>query len=527
MERLFHNPILPGFYPDPSICRKGDDFYLVTSTFEYFPGVPVFHSRDLVHWRQIGHCLNRPSQIDLGGLDCSKGIYAATIRYHRAQDLFYMITTRVGADYRDNVNFYVTAADPAGPWSEPVVIPGAEGIDPTLFFDDDGTAYYLGNLRPDPGAPANGRRHIWLQAIDLQTGTLLGERHILRTDGALYGAKCPEGPHLYHIRGWYYLLIAEGGTAQNHCVTVFRSRSLFGPYAPNPRNPLITHRHLRRPQPVSCVGHADLIETPGGEWWAVLLGMRQVGHTERGNLGRETFLVPVIWEDEWPVFCPDSGHVESAFPAPALPAHCWPEADPRDHFQSQALALHWMTLRAPGTGRFSLTQRPGWLRLYLHPETLDGTGSPAFLCRRQQHMHFSACTCMEFKPLHAHESAGIAVLISRKAYLSMEYTLVRGAPALLLRRCAAGSSEILAQMPCSAGKLLLKITAHEQWYSFSFSDTPGHWRTLLEHVDGSFMSVEQTQSYTGTVVGLYASSNGHASKAHADFDWFDYREIPC
>ena len=221
------NPLLPGFYPDPSICKKGGDYYLVTSSFEYFPGIPIFHSRDFVHWHQIGHVLTRRSQANLDGLCPSRGIYAATIRYHEKTDTFYVVTTLVGnAPYYDNINFYVTASDPAGPWSDPVIIKGAEGIDPTLVFDGE-EVYYLGNRRPNPDIPECESRHIWLQRLDLPTGTLVGERVTLLEHGALYDAVAPEGPHLYHIKDWYYLIIAEGGTDHNHCSTVFRSHSIF------------------------------------------------------------------------------------------------------------------------------------------------------------------------------------------------------------------------------------------------------------------------------------------------------------
>jgi alpha-N-arabinofuranosidase len=223
-NRTYQNPILPGFYPDPSICRVGEDYYLVTSTFEYFPGLPIFHSRDLVNWQQIGHVLDRPSQLPLDGLKASRGLYAPTIRHHNGT--FYVINTLV-LDHDTGRNFIVTATDPAGDWSEPYWLEDAPGIDPSLFFAEDGRCYYTGNRIPPDGEQFTGHREIWLQEVDLSIMQLVGER-ISLWDGALKGAVHPEAPHLYHKDGFYYLLIAEGGTAHDHAVTIARSERLPG-----------------------------------------------------------------------------------------------------------------------------------------------------------------------------------------------------------------------------------------------------------------------------------------------------------
>lgn len=516
--RKLNNPLLPGFYPDPSICRRGEDYYLVTSTFEFFPGVPVFHSRDLVHWHQIGHCLDRPSQLDLTGFGASQGIYAPTIRCH--DGLFYMVTTLVGGPfYRGNVNFFVTAEDPAGPWSDPVVIEGAEGIDPTLFFDG-GKVYYLGNMRPNPEDRKDKSRHIWLQELDLGTGKLLGERHILRTDGALHHAGTPEGPHLYHIGEYYYLLIAEGGTGHTHAVTVFRSRTLTGPYEGNPRNPLITHRNLSFNSPINSTGHADLIETQNGEWWAVLLGSRPDGGQYR-NLGRETFAVPVVWEDGWPVFSPETGHVEFSFPAPDLPECRWPEPPACDAFESPELALCWNFLRTSREPRYSLSARPGFLRLYARPETICEAASPSFLGRRQQHMCFSARTVMEFFPDSPDDRAGMTAFLNERYHLRAE--LCGGM--LTLYRRSGGTDEILARVPCPTQKIWLKIETHFQQYGFFYALQPEEWRELGT-ADGTILCKETAGGFTGAYLGIYASSGGAVSKGYADFDWFEYRPIP-
>lgn len=517
------NPILPGFYPDPSVCRRGEDYYLISSTFEYFPGIPVFHSRDFVHWRQLGHVLTRPEQLDLTGVHASKGIYASTIRYREQDGYFYVVTTLVqDPPYWGNVNFYVRAKDPAGPWSDPVVIQGAEGIDPTLFFDGEKT-YYLGNLRPYPDRKVTLERNIWLQELELETGRLVGERHILRTDGALYGAATPEGPHLYRIDGVYYLLIAEGGTSLDHSVTVFRSQSVFGPYEGNPRNPVLTHRSLRRDSPINSTGHADLVQLSNGDWWAVLLASRPDGGMY-SNLGRETFAVPVTWEDGWPVFSPDTGRVEFTYPAPALPADAGMDAPVCDQFESAVLRPEWNFLRTPMAPVCSLAERPGWLRLYLNEHTLREESTPAFVGRRQQHMCFSARAAMDFTP-DAHSRCGLALRMNDAYHLTLLHELVEGQPCVSLYRCFAGRETCLGRVPCGGSRVWFMIRARRQAYSFYVATEAEQWQAVAENVDGTLLSKEVAGGFTGAYIGFYGVDAAAPRGKHADFDWFEYQGI--
>lgn len=522
MKRVLKNPLLPGFYPDPSVCRKGQDYYMVTSTFEYYPGVPIFHSRDFINWHQIGHVLDRPSQLNLDYINPSRGIYAASIFYHEKRDLFYMITTLVGnAPYWENQNFFVTAKDPAGPWSDPVVIPGAEGIDPSLVFDGDKT-YYLGNLRPDPDAVDVKERHIWLQELDMDRGVLVGERHILLTDGAVHKAAAPEGPHIYHIGDWYYLLIAEGGTAHNHSCSIFRSKAVTGPYEINPRNPLITHRNLRTGYPIHSTGHGDLIQLHNGEWWVVLLASRPDGGDYR-NLGRETFAAPVIWEEEWPVFSPETGRVEFEFPAPDLPEVRWQEEPACEQFEGDRLPYAWITVRTPRREFYSLEERPGYLRLYLGPEAITEASCCAFVGRRQQHLCFAVRTAMEFTPEKDGEESGIVLLMNHDYQIRMVYGRFDGVDKLRLIRRFGGLDEIIAEQPCEAGRLYLKASARYQDFNFYYANKAEDWKTLAEHVDGRLLSKEVAGGFTGTIIGMYGSANGQESGNFADFDWFEYQ----
>lgn len=523
MAAVLKNPLLPGFYPDPSVCRKGEDYYLITSTFEYYPGIPVFHSRDFVSWRQIGHVLDRQSQLDLDGLHASRGIYASSIFYHQERRRFYVVSTVVGnAPYDDNVNFLVWSEQPEGPWSDPVVIKGAEGIDPSLFFDGD-DAYYLGNLRPVPDQPQKGR-HIWLQKLDLDSGKLSGERHTLLTHGAFVDAAAPEGPHLYQIGGWYYLLIAEGGTFRNHAATIFRSSCLTGPYEPNPRNPLITHRNLRSSYPIKNPGHADMIQLHNGEWWAVLLATRPMGG-DYGNLGRETYAVPILWEDGWPLFSPDTGHVEASYPAPALLPCGWKPEPERESFDEGQLPLAFITVRTPRHRIYSLTERPGFLRMYLHQNTIRDLTACSFLGRRQQHMCWQLGTEMEFVPEREGESGGIVLLMNGNHHLRMEYMISGGETQICLTRCFQGEERLIGAVGWAAGRTFFKVTAAYQDLDFYVSEDGEIWTLLAGHVDGTLLCRETAGGYTGTVLGLYVTSSGMESSHYADFSWFEYRGL--
>ncbi len=495
VPRTFTNPILPGFYPDPSICRVGEDFYLATSTFSYFPGIPLFHSRDLVHWEQLGHALTRTSQLDLSGCEHSHGIFAPTLRYH--EGTFYLITTNVGGIG----NFYVTASDVAGPWSDPVVLP-TEGIDPTIFFDGDGTAYYLGT-RGKRNASYWGDNEIYLQRLDVKRGEVVGPCHAL-WDGAAKNAFWAEGPHLYKKDGYYYLLIAEGGTGHEHAVTVARSRDLFGPYEACPNNPILTHRHLGRRHPIVNVGHGDFVDTPTGEWWIVALGSRPYGGYYR-NMGRETFLAPVIWEDGWPVVCPGAGQVRTVEAAPNLAPAFMPKPPARDCFPGGEIGSQWITLRAPAA-RFA-TPRAGaadGIRLRLLPETLAKRASPAFLAMRQTHMNYALTARFSFSPACDGEGAGLALLQSDQYHLCLLRTREDGVHCVALTRVEKGIATRVAIAPYTGDITCLRIHADGQRLSFFYGPEETALSLLLDGVSAAFLSPDVAGGFVGTCMGLYA-----------------------
>jgi alpha-N-arabinofuranosidase len=518
----FDNPVLPGFYPDPSVIRVGEDFYLVTSTFEYFPGVPIFHSRDLVRWQQIGHVLDRPSQLDLDGVGASDGIYAPTLREHKGT--FYMVTTLVRRKPKDHyTNFVVTAKSPAGPWSDPYVLADSFWrIDPSLFFDDDGKAYYIGNRTVSP-PPYPNHRIISVQELDLATMKLVGPVHDIG-EGHARNAYAPEAPHLYKKDGYYYLLIAEGGTFETHAVTISRSKTLAGPYELARVNPILTHRHLGPGLDIHSVGHADLVDTPKGEWWMLALGMRGVaGHC--CNLGRETFLVPVRWDaGQWPIVNPGVGRVLATDRRPALPFFDPPTPPACDRFEARRLGFEWNFVRTPRTAFWSLDRRPGYLRLALKKETLAEDTNPAFIGRRLQHADWTARTKLEFKPRADHEAAGLA-LRSGNNHLLFLKTRAGGREVLRIVSRAGQKVETLAEAPAPAGPLQLKVQCRREVDCAAFyTGAPEVWRPLGGRLDGRLLGhAAPGAQFTGAYVGMYATSQGHPSQNAADYDDFEYR----
>lgn len=516
MVKTFRNPILPGFYPDPSICRVGEDYYLINSTFEYFPGLPIFHSRDLVHWHQIGHVLNKPEQLNLDGIRPSGGLYAPTIRYH--DGTFYVINTLV-AGKEHSGNFIVTAQDPAGPWSLPYWIDNAPGIDPSLFFDENGQVWYVGNQHDFDGHYP-GHCVIWLQELDLSTFQLKGDRYIL-WDGALKGAIYAEGPHIYKIDRYYYLLIAEGGTAHNHAVTIARSENIQGPYEANPRNPIITHRHLGLDYPIVGTGHADLVQTQYGEWWMVLLAMRPYdGYFY--NLGRETFMAPVIWEEGWPIVSPGFGRVLPEYTVPNLPEHVWPSRPACEHFEDDHLDMCWNFLRTLREDFWTLSARPGFLRLHCKSESIAELTNPSFIARRQQHINFTARTAFEFTPKKPYESAGLVLIQNNDYHFRLVCSQGQELREVKLIKRFKGNDTVIGTCSVKPGRLYMKVEAKGQSYSFYATTEFETWIPVGERVDGRLLSTVVAGGFVGAYIGIYTSSHGHPSDNYADFDWFEY-----
>ncbi len=512
--REYLNPILAGFYPDPTICRQGDAYYLATSSFAYYPGVPLFTSRDLVHWRQLGAVLDRPSQLDLDGAGVSRGIFAPSLTCRPGK--LWMITTLVDR----GGNFLVTATDPKGPWSDPVWLP-FDGIDPSLFFDDDGRVYILNNGLPEgPQLYGQGHRAIWIQEYDTAAHRLTGPRKMI-VDGGVDISRHPiwiEAPHVFRKDGWYYLICAEGGTAEQHAEVVFRSRAVFGPYEPGPVEPILTQRHLdpARPFPVWATGHAHFVETQRGEWWAVFLGTRPYeGFTF--NTGRETFMLPVRWQDGWPVILSGDATVPYVVREPDLPTDTAASRplsgnfSVRDDFGTALLSPEWTFLRTVREPFTDLASHPGWLTLRARAVPLEGSGQPSLVVRRQQHAWATATAAMRYRPGAAGGEAGIVAFQGSDFWYFLGLTMVRGRQVIELRERAGGrtgdTTEVLASRPLEASSdstIYLRIRARGARYDFSYAYRPDAWVTLKADADGTILSTKVAGGFVGTMLGMYA-----------------------
>ena len=501
----FHNPILAGYYPDPSVVRVGDRYYLVNSTFAHWPGIPIHESTDLVHWTLIGHALSDPSKVTYDGLEISRGVFAPSIHHHNGT--WYVINTLVDA----GGNFFVTATDPRGPWSDPVWLKEINGIDPSFFFDDDGKAFILNNGPPEGASLYNGHRAIWIQEFDLAANRLTGPRKVI-VNGGVDPSKQPiwiEGPHLYRIKGWYYLMCAEGGTERNHSEVIFRSKSPWGPFEANPR-PILTQRDLPedRPNPVTNSGHADLVQMKDGSWWAVFLASRPY----QGflyNTGRETFLLPVSWKDGWPVILEPGKPIPYVVKGPKVMKRdaqggadlLGGNFDRRDEFDMSEPGHEWLQVHVPKKRWYELTNGT----LVIHPLAvrLDEKRNASFYARRQAHQRFAATTELH-PPGSPGTAAGLAAYQNESHWYFFGTRRVDRKLQLFLERRAGDATETVATAMVDAPETLrLLINGNGGRYSF-FYDAGDGWQMLRDNDDASILSTEIAGGFVGTVLGPYA-----------------------
>ncbi|MCR2806824.1 glycoside hydrolase family 43 protein [Paenibacillus soyae] len=500
----YRNPVISGFHPDPSVCRYGEDYYLVTSSFEYYPGVPLFHSKDLVNWTQLGHVLTRPEQLDLSRAPSSGGIFAPTIRERNGT--FYMVTTNISA----GGNFFVHTDDPRGSWSDPIFV-DHPGIDPDLFFDEDGTVYFTSSAHGDQG------QGIYQSRIDINTGKRLSEPAFLWTGT---GGQYPEAPHIYRIGSWYYLMIAEGGTEYGHMETIARSERPEGPFEPCPLNPILTHRSLLKE--IHATGHADLVQTPDGDWWAVFLAIRPHGYPKRHHLGRETFLAPVTWtEDGWPIIG-DNGTVSETMSAGKLPLQEGGVIPVRDDFDGSTLAPCWSFMRSSDAEKWSLSERAGSLTLRGSAGTLNEVGAPAFVGRRQQHFDCSASAHLTFAPQRDGEEAGLTVYMNERFHYDIAVTRIAGERKIIFRRRIGSLWKVENEAPWSGDSVILTVLADKGRYAFGISSAALEVPFWFGYGETSLLSTEVAGGFTGVMIAMYATGNGSRSETPAHFDWFDY-----
>lgn len=531
-QEVFKNPILAGGYPDPSICKVGDTFYLVNSSFEYFPGLPIHKSTDLINWELIGHGLHRESQasstVNLVDVQSNGGIHAPTIRYNKG--VYYIISTNVYYDAEKNkadmVNFIITANNPAGPWSDPIHIEGAPGIDPDLFFDDNGRVWYVGNQAPE-NPSFDGEGEIWLQELDLNEYSLIGERHLLWRGAC--GGVWAEGPHMYKKDGKYYLIIAEGGTSFNHAVMVAMSKNIEGPYISNPRNPILTSRHLSYDNWVNSTGHGDIVELDDGRYYMVILGIRN--EINRGsNMGRETFIAPLSWEREpfewkenkdlWPVVSPISGKVEKENDVIFTNSTQINSYNFRDDFNSKTLGLKWNFRRLPLENIYSLDKREGFLRIFSNQNIIKERHRAALMGFKQNQTNFEYFTSMNFNPENNKSEAGISIFQKDDNYLN--FTVVKKDGNFFIKVNAYNNNKLILKdeqlIPDYKGKIKLKISSEEGEYKLFYS-TRGFRYRLFDKLKNDILL---SKGYTGAHIGLYITSNGEDSNDYVDFDYVDY-----
>ena len=484
----YKNPIIPGFNPDPSICRVGEDFYLVTSTFEFFPGVPIYHSKNLVNWELINYCLTTDTQLPLQGAEASGGIYAPTIRYH--DGVFFMTTTNVS----NGGNFIVHTKDIYGKWSEPAYVDQG-GIDPSLFWDDDGECYFVSN-----GLDSTGKVSIFLCTLDPFTGKKHAPTKLISYG---CGGRYPEAPHIYKKDGYYYLMLAEGGTEYGHMETIQRSRNIYGPFEKCPHNPILTHRDT--PGPIQATGHADLVEDQNGNWWLVCLAIRPIKNMQLHHIGRESFLAPVIWnENGWPIVG-NNGTIDFEMegplpgPTPSKVSH-----DFSDSFNSDTLDLNWSFVRNPKRENYLLEK--GRITLKGGRDSLSKPqGHPTMIAVRQKAFDVEVVAQLEGE-ISKGQISGLSAYYNNDYHYDIFVTRDKDGHKICLRKRVADIEIITNSQPISYnGSLKLKIIANDDWYSFLY-ENDGEFIELGKGTTSLLATEVNGRSFTGTFLGAFCEN---------------------
>lgn len=509
----FYSPILQGCYPDPSITRKGNDYYLVNSSFSMFPGVPIFHSNDLVNWKQIGHVLDRTSQLKVETAGVSEGIYAPDIKYNKYNDTFYMVTTQIASGIG---NMIVKTKDPAKGWSEVQKL-NFDGIDPSIFFDDDGKAYIIHNDAPTKGTEQySGHRVIKMWDYDLEKDQVVAGSDKIIVNGGVDITQKPiwiEGPHLYKKNGKYYLMCAEGGTGGNHSEVIFMSDSPKGPFIPASNNPILTQRYFPkdRKDKVDWAGHADLVETPDGKYYGVFLAIRP-NEKNRVNTGRETFILPVDWSGIYPVF--ENGLVLMK-PIIKMPNGVSNQTGKNGFFPNgnftfsdhlnNTLDNRWIAMRGPKENFINVTKNG--VKINPFTTNIKDKAPVSALFHRQQHASFEATVNLDFKPKSGKDLAGIT------CYQNENFNYVFGLTKkdkdfyLVLERTEKGNSVLLKSEKISLNKnIKLQVVAQEDDYQFNYSLDGNNFMNVGGVVSGDILSTDVAGGFTGSLIGLYSTS---------------------
>ena len=540
MSYKLHNPIIPGFYPDPSIIRVEDDFYIAVSSFELYPGIPIFHSKDLAHWEQIANAMGPDNGFHMEKNCGVGGVMAPTLRYHKGT--YYIINT----NFADKGNYIITATDPKGPWSEPHWLDDVPGIDASIFFDNDDKCYVMGTGDCWDNGTGHMERGIWVAEFDIDNFKLKSEPFTI-FNSALRNAASPESPHLYHIGDYYYLMIAEGGTEHYHSVAVARSKELFSFFEGNPANPVLTHRHMGFRCPITNVGHADLVQLQDGSWYAVMLASRLIDG-EFKNLGRETFICPVIWERDWPVFAPETGKVEWEYEGPNSLAECAVKThDSIVEFDTDELPLDMIFWGQPKDDIWKIEDSK--LKLKCIRQKLDDDmrqmsfevelsedNYVSFLGKRQTGINQSFSCEMNFTA-KGDEAAGLALsqafnhqlLIARceeageQMLKAIVVTSDYEIPPYIPGFTSKTNRNVVASIPYNNNTVVLKLKMEGEDFTVYYGESENDFKELCK-VDGSVINPEKVGCMTGTIVGMFATGNGFDSNNWAEFDWFKTEE---
>lgn len=523
------NPILTGFYPDPSIVKVDADYYLINSTFSYFPGIPVMHSKDLKNWKQIGSVIHRPSQMDFMGERMTRGLFAPAISYHKG--IFYVSCTDI-----DNMgNFVVTATDPAGPWSDPVKLPEVRGIDPSIYFDKDtDKAYILYNSdAPDNKPLYSGHRTIRMYEFDYNNLKVVGEETQLVNGGVDISQKPVwiEGPHIWKRNGWYYLYAAEGGTSVNHSEVVFRSKLPKGPYVAYENNPILTQRHLPedRVNAITSTGHAQFVEGPDGKTYSIFLAVRPY-EGDYYNTGRETFLAPIEWKNDWPHFALGGEEVKYVYEVDYKEIPQKGALPQSGNFEytldlKKGLDPTLLFMRTVDSSSFSISKKHG-LILKLKPETIAGYGNPSFVGKRQQHLYSRAETEMQFSAESENEKAGLVAFQNENHFYFLAVSQKEGQNMIQLFKSDPENPDMktIAEVPLQIKNdgVKLAIESKGDEYSFHYSINGKDWQLLKDNVDAKFLSTKEAGGFIGCLYGMYATSSEEKVDNTASFQYLKY-----
>ena len=510
------NPVIRGFYPDPSVCRRGEDFYLVNSSFAYYPGIPIWHSTDLVNWKQLGYVLNRKSQLNIKDLRMSRAVYAPDIQFNEHNNTFYVVYTTVDM----GGNFYVKTTNPKyNHWSDPIPLPEVGGIDPSFFFDIDGKAYIVNNDAPSYPAEYDGHRAIWIHEFDVKTGKVVKGTSKVIIDKGTNPEKKPiwiEGPHLYRVNNKYYLMAAEGGTAEAHSEVIFSADSVMGPYKQCPINPILTQRNLPagRKDAVTCTGHADLIQDINGNWFSVFLGCRPY-KDDFYNTGRETFLLPVTWNDEQPIILKEGESVPLKLKKGMLRPENRDLTGNCDDFMANKLSNQWNFIRTPQEPANSWYQVGGGkLRITPRPVALDSYGNPSFIGERVISKEYTATVHLDYLPLKEGEFAGMACFYNDEHFYILGKT-VNSKGKMVIRLSGRNqdktfSEEQLIPNKKKLSELILKVkqVGDKMQFSYYFQEAKAENKVEMKfsEQDATVLSTKVAGGFTGAYIGMYATT---------------------